>query len=616
MPTIREFLALFLFLATFFQILLVLWTESGRSVGVLLPIAAACFDSTEYVILNLLSLARGVSAIPLATVHLILIATLARYLRRRRPGTYRRFVDVLRLRAASLRFEYMLAPLLILLAVTAYLYPPTNWDSMTYHMARVAHWMQNRSVAYFPANQAAQNTMGPGVEYLLLLLQVLAYSDRWANCVQLFAYVLLIGSLPSLCRHFGLPKRWCPWVAIFVGGIPIITLEATTTQNDLVAALMSVSVVSASLPLLSRSKQIRSHAVIIFSMCAAVTYLVKPTATLAALPISLVVLAVLLKRSIGAPRREVIVALLGAATCVFVVLGPDTYRKLHLTNSVFGGRNEIYPLWGFWKDRAFNSIRAYCQNAYSPNDALALITKWEQALFRGKTSQLFCGAVYSSNEDRAGNPFHALICLALIASIPIVVIIAVARKLSVWRMTTIAATVPFAWVLFHAFIRNQEFITRLQAPIFALSPLLWPAFLLPRLGGAQIRGCMLATASAVALAFGYVNAVMNPFRPPTMPVMHVIDRAAFYYVTHADLRDLHAAALRDIQESTCRLVGFYVDPQHFDYPFTWRAMQMGIAVRPYVKPTLWPCMVFSNLGQPPQDERMEWRPLKHGLWIR
>lgn len=35
----------------------------------------------------------------------------------------------------------------ILLAIVALSYPPNNYDSMTYHMARVAHWEQERSVA-------------------------------------------------------------------------------------------------------------------------------------------------------------------------------------------------------------------------------------------------------------------------------------------------------------------------------------------------------------------------------------------------------------------------------------------------------------------------------------
>jgi amino acid transporter len=34
--------------------------------------------------------------------------------------------------------------------------PPNNWDSMTYHMSRVVHWIQNQSVAHYPTYDSAQ----------------------------------------------------------------------------------------------------------------------------------------------------------------------------------------------------------------------------------------------------------------------------------------------------------------------------------------------------------------------------------------------------------------------------------------------------------------------------
>ncbi len=41
---------------------------------------------------------------------------------------------------------------LALLATLAILAPPNNWDSMVYHMGRVVHWMQNRSVDHYPTS--------------------------------------------------------------------------------------------------------------------------------------------------------------------------------------------------------------------------------------------------------------------------------------------------------------------------------------------------------------------------------------------------------------------------------------------------------------------------------
>jgi hypothetical protein len=44
---------------------------------------------------------------------------------------------------------------------------------MVYHMSRVAHWLQNQSVAYFPACNSSQNHQSPGAEFTILQLFVL-----------------------------------------------------------------------------------------------------------------------------------------------------------------------------------------------------------------------------------------------------------------------------------------------------------------------------------------------------------------------------------------------------------------------------------------------------------
>lgn len=49
----------------------------------------------------------------------------------------------------------------VFLGGIALLTPTTNWDSLTYHLARVMHWIQNQTIAHFPTNMIAQIQMGP-----------------------------------------------------------------------------------------------------------------------------------------------------------------------------------------------------------------------------------------------------------------------------------------------------------------------------------------------------------------------------------------------------------------------------------------------------------------------
>jgi hypothetical protein len=70
------------------------------------------------------------------------------------------------------------------IGVIAVVAPPNTWDGMSYHMARVAHWIQDQSVRHFSTSYLPQLYQMPWAEFAITHLQILSGSDIFANCVQ------------------------------------------------------------------------------------------------------------------------------------------------------------------------------------------------------------------------------------------------------------------------------------------------------------------------------------------------------------------------------------------------------------------------------------------------
>jgi hypothetical protein len=118
----------------------------------------------------------------------------------------------------------------------AVLYPPNNYDSMTYHMARVAHWAQNHNISYYRTHIIRQLEYQPFAEWVILHLQILTGGDRFANAVQLFFYAGCISTVTLVAKELGANKRQQLLSALFTCLLPMAAIQSNTTQNDIVVA--------------------------------------------------------------------------------------------------------------------------------------------------------------------------------------------------------------------------------------------------------------------------------------------------------------------------------------------------------------------------------------------
>jgi len=130
----------------------------------------------------------------------------------------------------------MIALFTSLLFTQGLLYPPTNWDSMTYHLPRIMQWIQHGSLAYYPTHIVRQLYQPPFAEYAILQTVLLNKSDLFAFAIQFMYYILVTFTVIEITSYFS-KKSNVRWVAgLLCIFLPEAVLQATSTQNDLVVS--------------------------------------------------------------------------------------------------------------------------------------------------------------------------------------------------------------------------------------------------------------------------------------------------------------------------------------------------------------------------------------------
>lgn len=572
----------------------------------------------EALLLDVLSLFRafappGVAAGHAAAVGAALAAMGGRAAAASLASAGRRLLRAVRsLGAAGL----LLAPLAVLVAVSAVRYPPNTWDSMTYHLARVAHWIQYRSIAPYPTHIGRQVLYQSGAEYVVAVLQVLSGSDRLASLQQLCAWALIVLAAPALARLAGAPRRLSLAVALLVAALPAAVLQASSTQTDLVAAVATLGVVAAAVPFLHASPRWTWWDAALLGVAVAAAALVKATALVATAP----VLAAALLRSFTSGWTRAAVAVAVVVAVAAVPLAPEVARRTG--DDLAGVRREhaerfLYPALGDAGDRALNLARGVLRHVPAPRAVVeAAGIPADPWCPPGATRWTTCGRLaLRPHEDWAGNPLH----LAVFA-VALAVALARRRRLPACAAFAVGAAAS-AWVLFHVVFRDNPWIVRLELPTWVLAGAASAAVWGTRRGVAKPRTRYVVAAfvapAVAALALGLGIAVDDETRPPLGGDGSAL--LAGYYVNRPLAKHGQDVALREARARGCRRIGVVLGDDGYDYPLTWRAMREGREVRHvFSGADPWPCLVFGDGGALPASfAAAGWVPAaSEGVWVR
>ncbi|MDR0336840.1 MAG: DUF4555 domain-containing protein [Planctomycetaceae bacterium] len=173
---------------------------------------------------------------PLALLHLfsfLLLATGTLFLRRsliqalaewRNAGS-----DPFLRRIIVLITVFIICPLFFI----AIYYPPCTADSMSYHLPRILHWIQNGNIEMYPTNYPRQLYHQPLAEYLIFGWELFLGNDYLDNTIQMVTLLGIIFATALLIRYFGGGGRCQILGCLLILSAPIVLFEAPTTQTDI-----------------------------------------------------------------------------------------------------------------------------------------------------------------------------------------------------------------------------------------------------------------------------------------------------------------------------------------------------------------------------------------------
>ena len=535
-----------------------------------------------------LSLLHAIAFGPLLASWVLAFAALALVLlrsRRRQTAPRRSLADVRRAVLAWSLEEWILAAVLLVIGsvtlLIALVCPPNNWDSLTYHLPRIEHWIQNHTLAFYRTAIDRQLMMPGLAEILLLQLRLLSGGDHLLNLLQWLAGAGSVFLVGRIALALGATRGGAAFARLAVATLPIGILEASSTQNDLVVTFFLLSMVER---LLAWRQSRRLADAGGFAIAAGLSLATKGTAYLIGLPFGLWFLAIWPETG-----RRALLPLFGCTVLLLLPNLPSYIRNFDYSGSPIGTMGRATNNAAFGLDAlVVNGTRHLAVNLATQNSdydkwltrsiehaltALGLDPNAPELTFGGIP---FALSTFQNFEEVAANPAQLL--LGLVA----VTLVLLAGP-SAFPRRRYALSVLAAALFFLIGLRWQPWITRLQLPIFALSAPLTALLPFERAAGRRVRlRSTVVLLLAVLLTVTASPPLWTNYRKPLFPTRdHAFTIWAasgndMLFAGRPDLQLPYRSAAVDAALHADSQIGLVTDDNDLEYPL-WRLLrQQGI----------------------------------------
>jgi 4-amino-4-deoxy-L-arabinose transferase-like glycosyltransferase len=517
-----------------------------------------------YLSTELLSLFGKLSLLWLAVWWaLSLLVGIAAYLFSRK---HKRLARILPLLSPGETFLYItltvLVGVLLLLAIGTV---PNTWDSMTYHLPRVMHWLQNQSVEHYPTAIPRQLYVNPLAEYIVLHLSAFSGAQLLSGFVQWCSYLGSIVGVSLIAAQLGASRQTQALSAVAAATLPMAVLQATSTQTDLFAAVWVVGFAAFGLML---NKNPRSWKLVLATGAFLGMAILAKTTNIFFVAPFLVWLGCSL---IFKLRLRVIAVGLIWLVWMIILIGPFLVRNkatfgVYLGSQLEGGAytlsNEHHSVGVVFS----NTVRNLALELASPfvrinksvENAVIDIHERLGLDVQDRRTTFFITQFHVPrspyHEDAAGNPLHIVLGLAAL-----VIVILKLRKRDTLLYT---GSVVAGFVLFAAVMKWQPWHSRLLLPAMILgAPVL-------ALGLSKIRPKFFYWILVLLLLLGAAGPLTQNRSRPLQGLFDYPRSQLFTQRKELQLpmSALSWAASRNIDRTGCKNIGLMLTTDAWEYP--------------------------------------------------
>lgn len=465
---------------------------------------------------------------------------------------------------------------LILLFIQGIIYPPTNWDSMTYHLPRIVHWINHGSLDYYPTHIVRQLYQPPFAEYAILQTIALNQSDLFAFLIQFVFYILVVATIIEITCYFS-NKENVRWIAgILALFLPEAILQATSTQNDIVVSYFIAS--SILFMLINLKKPTRLN--FIFLGTAIGLALLTKALAYVYLPVFVGLFIVLfIKKNYSIWKKSYFVGA-GLTLLIVFLLNINHFKKNdELCNNIMGTdpkEDQEYKL----EDRSIRGISSntiknvalHLDPFFVGNLGNVLVEKIHLIMHYdpNKKGMNYVDTKFTSypgwrnHEDTQPNFFHLLLGLISLVSIAIIFF---RKRVEAYEVSFYYICIIVSFLMFNYLLKWQPWNTRIHLPLFFL---MIPAITIV---STQLKLKLNLTYVAIIflIPYGFYMSIFNYSRPIitkeklTSKIKCSDNRYKKYFANNLGDYDEYKIILQSINK-TSKNIGLQTHSDAWEYP--------------------------------------------------